>query len=429
MKKLGLVTIILLLFGIESIAQEFGVSAEVRPRFESRNGFGKLQVTDEVGTNFVSQRTRINFDFKNENLKLFVSMQNVAVWGDRPTMASFDNMAGGIGSKLHQAWAEPKLSDKLSVRLGRQEIVYDDHRIFGNVGWAQQARSHDAAVFKYIPNKDNRIDVGFAMNADNQGGIQTPYSNVAGYKNLQYAWYYGSLTNDIGLSFLALNTGQQYENTDGDLSVSYMQTIGPRVTYKKDKLDVNAALYFQSGKVNQDTKVNALYYTANLGYKVSDKFRVALGYEYLSGKDQNDTETDIKSFAPLFGTNHKFNGWMDYFFVGNHGNSVGLHDINATFSYKSGKFSAKLIPHLFSAAGTVLDSTGEKMDANLGTEIDLVLGYKVAKDIMLNVGYSKMLATETMEQLIGGDKDENNSWAWVMFTFKPQLFKSKTTKK
>jgi len=166
-----------------------------------------------------------------------------------------------------------------------------------------------------------------------------------------------------------------------------------------------------------------LYYSANLGYKISDAFSAGLGYEYLSGKDQNDTDAEIKSFAPLFGTNHKFNGWMDYFYVGNHAESVGLTDISATLSYKKDKFSAKLIPHIFSAAADIYDGS-QKMDNNLGTEIDLVFGYKIASDIMLNAGYSKMFATDSMEALKGGDKDENNSWAWLMFTFKPKLFSS-----
>jgi putative ABC transport system permease protein len=65
-----------------------------------------------------------------------------------------------------------------------------------------------------------------------------------------------------------------------------------------------------------------------------------------------------------------------------------------------------------------------KMDANLGTEIDLTVGYKIAKDITLSAGYSKMFATDTMELLKGGDRDEDNSWGWIMFTFKPKLFSS-----
>jgi hypothetical protein len=139
----------------------------------------------------------------------------------------------------------------------------------------------------------------------------------------------------------------------------------------------------------------------------------------------DDTDTDIKSFAPLFGTNHKFNGLMDYFYVGNHANNVGLTDIYASLGYKKDKLSAKIAPHFFSAAANVFDGS-EKADNNLGTEIDLTMSYKLTSDITLNGGYSKLFATDTMEILKGGDKDENNSWAWLMITFKPKLFTHKT---
>ena len=327
---------------------------------------------------------------------------------------------------LHEAWAEAILSKKITLRLGRQEIVYDDHRIFGNVGWAQQARSHDAFLFKFTPNDKNRLDIGFAMNADSQAGVDNLYSNAAGYKAFQYAWYHGNF-DKFGLSFLLLNTGIEYVDlfdTNQEQTVDYMQTVGPRITYKSGKFNTNAAVYLQTGK-SLNTDVNASYFTGNIGYKASNNFTLGLGYEYLSGKTQDptNTNTDIESFAPLFGTNHKFNGWMDYFYVGNHKNSVGLTDINATIAYKKDKFSAKLIPHFFSAAADVFNGSN-KMDANLGTEIDLTVGYKIAKDITLSAGYSKMFATDTMELLKGGDRDEDNSWGWIMFTFKPKLFSS-----
>jgi hypothetical protein len=82
------------------------------------------------------------------------------------------------------------------------------------------------------------------------------------------------------------------------------------------------------------------------------------------------------------------------------------------------------MPHFFSAAANVFDGS-EKMESNLGTEIDLTFGYQLSKNIILNAGYSKMFATDTMEILKGGDKEENNSWAWVMITFKPKLFSHK----
>ena len=424
MKKLVITSVIVTLFVATLSAQQFDLSAEVRPRYENKHGYKTLLATDADGSNFVSQRTRLNFGYKNEKLKAYVSLQNIRVWGDVSTLASDDN-----ATALHEAWAEAILSDKVSLRLGRQEIVYDDHRIFGNVGWAQQARSHDAFLFKYIPNDKNRLDIGFALNADSQSGIDNLYSNAAGYKSFQYAWYHGKF-NKFGLSVLLLNTGIEYLENVGlaneNQTIDYMQTIGPRLTYKSGKFSANAATYFQTGKtLNAD--VSASYFTGNIAYKVADNFTLGTGIEYLSGKDTNSSNNDVESFAPLFGTNHKFNGWMDYFYVGNFANSVGLTDINATIAYKKEKFSAKLIPHFFSAAADVY-SGATKMDANLGTEIDLTLGYKLAKDITLSAGYSTMFATNTLEALKGGDKDENNSWGWIMFTFKPKLFSSTVTK-
>jgi hypothetical protein len=438
MKNIFSITTLLLLFTFsltaqddiatqDSITQEFDVTAEIRPRFENKNGYKSLKATDADAASFVSQRTRLNFGFKNERLNAFVSMQNVRVWGDVGTMGAQDNVSPGVGTGLHQAWAEAYLSDKVAFKLGRQEIVYDDHRIFGTVGWAQQARSHDAFLVKFTPNKNNRLDVGFAFSEDSQAGVDNIYSGVAGYKAMQYAWYHGNF-NKFGLSVLLLNTGKEYLKNAGlaneSQKIDYMQTIGPRLTYKGGKLSGDAAVYFQSGKtVNKD--VGALYYSANLGYKITDEFSAGIGMEYLSGKDMNDGSSDVKSFAPLFGTNHKFNGLMDYFYVGNHGGSVGLTDIYFSLAYKKNKFSAKLVPHMFSTAADVYNNSGTKMDASLGTEIDFTLGYKVAKDISINAGYSQMLATDTMEVLKGGDKDEHNSWGWLMVTFKPTLFSSK----
>jgi len=114
---------------------------------------------------------------------------------------------------------------------------------------------------------------------------------------------------------------------------------------------------------------------------------------------------------------------MDYFYVGNHVGSVGLVDINTPFVYKKNKFSAVLIPHFFSAAGKILETDNSTADSFLGTEIDLALGYKVHKSITFNIGYSQMFATESMEILKGGSKDETNNWAWAMITFKPDFFK------
>ncbi len=427
MKKQILLVIMVALFATPIFAQEFNLSGESRSRYENKYGYKTLRSKGEEAGNFVSQRTRLNFNFKKNKMKFKVSLQNTRVWGDISTLAAEDNTSAGIGTTLHEAWGEAVLSEKFSVRLGRQEIIYDDSRIFGNVGWAQQARSHDAMLLKYAPNENHRLDFGFAYSADSQAGVDALYSNAAGYKTFQYGRYQGKF-NKIGVSFLLLNTGVEYtENegtTDEDNVIDYMQTIGPRVTYKSGAINADASIYFQTGK-SYDSSVSGLYFGANFGYKITDNFKAAIGGEYLSGKDMDDASTDLNSFAPLFGTNHKFNGWMDYFYVGNHltpGKAVGLIDGYLTLGFSKNKFSVKLVPHYFASAAKIIDDNLDEMDNYLGTEIDFALGYKLTKSITLNAGYSQMFATESMEVLKGGDKDEQNSWGWVMITFKPNLF-------
>ncbi|MBF8149854.1 alginate export family protein [Winogradskyella sp. F6397] len=412
-----ILTILFLGVVMTSYTQEFEMSTELRPRFEYRHGYKTLIPNDIDAASFISQRTRLNFNYKSDKLNAYVAFQNVRVWGDVTTTSLTDKN----GITVHEAWAQLLFNSKLSLKLGRQEINYDDQRLFGSVGWAQQARSHDALIVTYKPNANNRLDLGLAMNETAETLFETNYT-VNNYKAFQYVWYHTSI-DAVGLSFLLLNNGLAYEDTNNEQKVDYNQTIGSRFTFEKDKFNADASVYFQTGKI-ADTELSAFNVAANASYKINAKFKIGLGAEYLSGTDMNATENTLKSFNPWFGTNHKFNGLMDYFYVGNHTNSVGLLDINATFGYQKDKFSATLVPHLFSSAATVIDNTNNEMSNSLGTELDLIIGYKWTKDISFNAGYSQMFATETMEVLKAGNKDNTNNWAWVMITIKPSLFKT-----
>jgi hypothetical protein len=416
MKKIFFSIALIGVFTVSLQAQQIGISAEVRPRFENKHGYKTLLNTNEEGSNFISQRTRLNFFFNQDNLKLGVSFQNVRVWGDVSTLSANDK-----ANSLHEAWAEYAISDQFSLKFGRQEIVYDDSRIFGNVGWAQQARSHDALIAKIILKDKSRLDLGFALNNDNQSEKDLLYSNAAGYKTFQYAWYHTKIKN-VGLSFLALNVGVEYLDFLNEQKINNTQTVGGRATFKVANIMFDGATYIQNALFD-NTDVDAYYLGGNAKIKASENYTLGLGFEYLSGKDMNDVTPGVKSFNPVFGTNHKFNGWMDYFYVGNHLGNVGLVDFYATIAYKKDKFSAKLVPHIFKSAADIYDGTSN-VSRNLGTEIDFTIGYKISKNINFSAGHSNMFASSSMELLKGGSSTENNSWTWLMFTFKPTLFTS-----
>ena len=398
-------------------AQELNVDLELRPRFEYRHGYKTLVPDATDAATFVSQRSRLNFNYSSEKLQAFIALQNVRVWGDVNTLSATDIN----GTALHEAWAKAILNQQFSIKIGRQEVIYDDQRIFGKVDWAQTGRSHDALILSYKPNTTNQFDIGLALNAETETLFDANY-NVANYKSFQYIWYHTKL-NKLSISALALNTGFAFDN-NGDEKVDYNQTLGTYANYKSSMWIMEASAYAQTGKVN-DRSLSAFNFSGVFHYQLNSNFNVGLGAEYLSGTDMNTTSSKLKSFNPLFGTNHKFNGWMDYFYVGNHLNSVGLVDVNLPLSYQKDKFSVNLIPHFFSSAATVVNTLDKEMSNSLGTEIDVSFGYKIANDIQLKAGYSQMFATKTMEVLKAGNSNNNTNWAWVMFVFKPRLLNYK----
>lgn len=398
-------------------AQDFEVSAELRPRFEYRNGYKTLPVDSLDAATFVSQRTRLNLDYKHTYFDAYLSIQDVRVWGDVPTLNAADNN----GLSVHEAWAKLLIAPQFTVKIGRQEIVYDDQRIFGSVGWAQQARSHDAVLAIYKPNENHHFEMGLALNATSESLSEIDYT-LNNYKAFQYLWYHTG-TKNVGLSFLVLNTGFTYYETPQDEKVDYNQTVGTYVTFSENKVSAETSLYYQTGKI-ANRNLSAYNAAAQLNYKWTANFIAGVGAEYLSGTAMNITNVDLKSFTPWFGTNHKFNGEMDYFYVGSHANSVGLIDAFINVKYQKNKLKFGITPHMFWSAATVVNVVDEKMDDYLGAEIDLKLTYNWQKDISFQLGYSQLFGTESLEVLKGGNHKATTNWGWAMITVKPSLFKS-----
>lgn len=422
MKTIGITQIsilILLVLGSTTFAQEIDANLQLRPRYEYRNGFKSLMTDNELPTSFVSQRSRLNVNFKKEKISAKLTLQNVRTWGDVKTTTTNDKN----GIMLFEAWGEYYFDEYWSSRIGRQVISYDNQRIFGEIDWLQQGQSHDAAIVSYKKGK-HQLDLGAALNADSEDLFRNLYTT--NYKNMQYAWYHANFS-DFQMSLLALNTGFQYEEpVTTNLEIDYMQTFGTFLKYKKNKFDADLSLYAQTGKgklTSNNTTVTAYNAGFNLNYAFTNQIKAGLGYEYLSGKDQTDTENIIKSFNPIFGTNHAFNGFMDYFYVGNHKNTVGLQDVYLKLNYAPNKWNFAVTPHFFMTAADVKNPlAADTMDNYLGTEVDVTVGYSLHKNIGISAGYSQMFGTETLEVLKGGNKDLDNNWAYVMVNFNPKIF-------
>lgn len=401
-------------------AQEFDANVQIRPRYEYTNGFGTLLTPTTSHTSFIGQRSRLNLNYKDAKLKMKLSLQNIHTWGDAATTT----LAAKNGVAAFEAWAEYSFDTSWSTRIGRQVISYDNQRIIGGLDWANQGRSFDAALIKY-KGDNGQLDLGFALNANSEAKVATttPFSTDI-FKDMQYAWYHTNV-GKVGVSLLALNIGKEYLKTTTEVKTSYSQTFGTFAKYEGKSFMIDFSLYGQTGKIGNGT-VSAWESALNVGYNVSSKLKATLGYEFLSGIDQGSTSTYVKSFTPLFGTNHAFNGFMDYFYVGNHANSVGLQDLSLKLDFPINKVNFSIAPHVFMAPNKIMVA-GVEQDSYLGTEVDLTATYKFNKDINFVAGYSQMFASDSMVALKGGTglNNNTNNWAYLMVNINPQIFSAK----
>ncbi len=293
----------------------------------------------------------------------------------------------------------------------------------GGAEWAQQSRRHDVAVLKYKKNKSS-IHFGAAFNQQEVSKTGNILTTPNTYKTLQYAWF-NQIWNSFSVSFLFVNNGLQFINpTNGDASETrFSQTLGSHLKYKHQKWNMASNIFYQFGNDIAKNSLSAYLVSFDLNYKLNNRLTLSLGSEVFSGNnDSLPSNGKNKAFSPLYGTNHKFNGLMDYFFVGNHGNNVGLIDINAGVVLGLGEktsLNAKL--HSFSSAAKIVDTDSKQ----LGLEADLVVNHNYKKDINIKTGFSQLFASEGMQFLKNNFDDRTNYWAWIMVTIKPTLFQTK----
>lgn len=445
MKKV-LLLIFFSVFSFYSYAQ-FSVTAEVRPRFEYRNGFKTLRPENNFkAAAFVEQRTRVYFDYQKEKLHLYVSLQDIRMWGNQNQIYKADPSL----TNIYEAYATYQISKSWYVKVGRQALSYDTQRFMGGLDWAQQARSHDAVLIRYKTGNTIKIDGAFAFN---NSGVEPTFLNAYltpygfnNYKNMQML-HASKKWEKAYLSLLLQNDGRQV--LANDTSVQYRQTYGVVANgWLTDAIGLAGEIYYQGGINGTGQTVNALF--ANLQVTIKTKITpIVIGGDYASGTKLEDAGKN-NAWNPLYGTNHKWYGYMDYFYVGNGhgqgGRTTGLIDLYLKTNFKlAEKHTLAVHGHYFMSPVTLYSTkvtdlpNSVALSSGLGAEIDLVYKFVVQKDITIQLGYSHMFATESMESIKTFPESQNgtilqdervvnstNNWAFVMIQFKPQLF---TTKK
>ena len=414
---LGNNILICLFLSSSELIAKFTLNSQFKPRYEFRDGYAKLTTDDLHPASFVSQRTRLIFGYSNQNINSRISAQDVRVWGDETQMASAARIA------LHEAWVDVKLDSLISLKVGRQELVYDDHRILGNVDWAQTGRSHDAFVGKY--ESDNmKLHLGGAFNQSGQNLFSTTYP-LNNYKGLGFLWFENIIDSNMRYTILGVTDAFQENDTNNYNYFRY--TFGGNYYYNSQSFELQGTGFYQLGQTTLAQDIAAYMFSLQAHYKF-DKFKIGAGIDYLSGNDsENPNSNEYTAFNTLYGTNHKFYGLMDHFLnIPAHTAGGGLVDIYAKIKYDFvPKWSAALDFHSFSLEKAIINPSNAKLtEKGLASEIDLVLTHTIASDIKLQMGYSYMIPADALKIVQGRPNGENSTWIWAMLVVTPEFFSS-----
>jgi len=311
----------------QAVSVEWG--GQLRPRFEynEQAGFNASQKVstpdnNEGGRNgdyFVSTRIRLNAKVDIlPDTSAFIQLQSVRNWGNdveilpgnvaQPLGAGpgGGGSSGGSGNAafspsdndnsvgIHQAYFTLKNFATLPVdlKLGRQQVVIDGHRIFGHTGWTQGAQTHDAVrlthhegnhTLSYVYSLGNegarrngilKIPGTGADNDDQDIEIHLIYANMKGILGGGLSLYFVAIDDDCstggGIALAgpgtAITSGCRNGITPGSVSTAAalqlanigavvdnnIYTVGARQAGQLYGIDYRVEYYYQFGEAEGD---------------------------------------------------------------------------------------------------------------------------------------------------------------------------------
>lgn len=330
--KFQFVLILLCILDSSWIHAQFSLTGQLRTRTEVRNGLGNLVLKGSKSAFFTSQRTRLSFGYKWDRLSFGASVQDVRVWGQD---ASSISITDGNRLMLHEGWADLILFNKadttiktkgidlMSIKIGRQELSYDDVRLIGNLDWLQQGRRHDMVLLKTV-HQGWQIDIGQAFNQNNDAFGTTSTAYVPGNLPLYIKSSNGVLV-PTPAGFLPLAASGSLLNNSSK-SGTPVFTNPPTTNGGNQDYKSFTSVYI-SKKFNQ-TKFSGLFFNDHFGkYSLDSIGNVASGYVY----GRRFTPTTLNDAPNYTGTNSRFT----YGLMINHvmGNTSGFGKISIQAAY------------------------------------------------------------------------------------------------
>jgi hypothetical protein len=329
----------------------------------------------------------------------------------------------------------------LGLKIGRQEIIYGDHRLFGNFGWSQVGNAFDAAKVMWTSEMvdvdlfwariiESEVAAGCAAGNANCSGVIFPVGQTKSTTDQDIygayvtfkpgaSWtiepYYFLLKDSRPPGSTALITPQA--------SSQARNILGGRINGKAGGLDASLEADMQFGSISSNTvgapsdnlHINAHQEAAKLGYTfaaVPMKPRIGIEFNYASGDDCVN-KTGVNSCVSrgsfntadnLYPTNHFHMGYMDLMAWKNMVNYAVMFDLKPS---DVSKFQVNFIIHRLArttdnwyraSQGVYATSLATNQEASLGQELDIHYWHTFKEKFKFEVGYGHFFTGAYIEK-------------------------------
>jgi hypothetical protein len=382
--------------------QQIGINGEIRSRIEYRDGFRKPLADTLDAAAVGSLRTRIQLDYAHEKIKAKISLQDARIYGQ----TGVSDTRNSLG--VYEAWGSYAFTPAFSITLGRQPIEYDDKRLLTVSNWSQTGNAHDLLLLKYESPGCFKLHLGSAWNNGGDNEYEKVYAVSKSYKALTYIWF-GKQAGWFDLSALWLNDVFDYGEAETETGKkAFRHTLGGNLGLQRKNLPFSfyATAYYQFGHDPHNHPLDAWLLALNTAYRFTEAWTLKAGVDYFS-----------KNFNKLYGSNHSFNGSMEYW---TSLPAQGLCDVYGSLTFRPvPRFDINATVHTFALTEN-LPETGRK---NLGAEADLTANYAVSPQLSIQGGWSVYFKTRQTDVLKAqtGTGAHFPQWAYIMLTFKPQF--------
>ena len=408
MENIGLFPKSVKQFTIDNVKITWG--GDFRLRYEYKQDFDfNDEVNDKDGLWYARTRFNMGANFNNKVLLFFEGLDSREWVSNLSPKTQKDNF------DLHQLYFLLSKPNDLpvSLKVGRQELIYGAKRLVSAPTWSNNIRSFDAVKVTYNP-KLFDVDlfwgnvVQYFDRKFNDGkfgehffGLYTTYKGIQGSRFDLYT------LNLIDKHRLV--TGE--DKHEGD---SERYTVGTRGEGKLPRYDAWGYGYefaYQCGDKASD-KIKAYAYHVDLNYSFT-KFlaqpMIKIEYNFATG-DNDPKDGKAETFNPLFPTAHEPYGIIDLFRWANM-KEVAL---SLEFSPLKDRIKGYLQYHRFyldetedawyNARGKkVKNGTFADVSDFVGEEADFYLKYKVLSFLELQCGYAHFFCGDYVEDTGSSD--------------------------